>query len=275
MTGIVLQLPTALSFATIDVARLTDSHTYARGAEYLHQGRVLVTREAPDSISATVIGNQPYEAHLSIRRRALDFRCSCPVGTDGAFCKHLVALALTATGRSSPGDAEELSAAELRSWLATLEHAELVELLAGAADDDEELREQLARLLTAGTDAPPPIAQASSSEAIAVRSAAGRRDVTAPCCWAHEAHEVIDEVETLLSGGHATDVRKFCEFAVNYLETNAPDIFDADNELVGLAARLDELQRRACLAAPPLAPVVDRSRVEPIVSALDRANRGG
>jgi hypothetical protein len=149
----------------------------------------------------------------------------------------------------SLGDADGSSATDLRSWLATLERVELVELVARAADADQELREHLVRRRTAST-ASAPIDLAGHREAIADRFGAGG-DASAPCCWVHEAHEVIDEVEALLSGGHATDVLEFCEFAVNCLETNAPDIFDADEELVGLAARLGELHLRACLVAAP------------------------
>ena len=96
MTSTVLHLPTALSLASIDVARLTDSRTYARGVQCLWSGRVRLADRSGAEIAATVDGPTPYLVRLAIGRHGVEHSCTCPVGSDGAFCKHLVALAMSA-----------------------------------------------------------------------------------------------------------------------------------------------------------------------------------
>jgi uncharacterized Zn finger protein len=96
MTATVLHLPTALSLASIDVARLTDSRTYARGVQYLWWGRVHFGDRSGAAVTATVDGTTPYAVRLAIGRHGVEHDCTCPAGNEGAFCKHLVAVALGA-----------------------------------------------------------------------------------------------------------------------------------------------------------------------------------
>lgn len=97
MTATVLFLPAARSLAGIDVARLTDSRTYVRGVEYVRAGRVRISSQQRDAVTAIVTGTSPYQVRLAVGRHGLDHHCPCPVGADGAFCKHLVALTVAAT----------------------------------------------------------------------------------------------------------------------------------------------------------------------------------
>jgi hypothetical protein len=66
--------------------------------------------------------------------------------------------------------------------------------------------------------------------------------------WAVRADAVLDAAEQLLAAGEASDVVKFCEYAIRCVETSAADIDDT-RSLVRLARRLGELQVRAGAAA--------------------------
>ncbi|MCE0764897.1 hypothetical protein LWC35_18595 [Pseudonocardia kujensis] len=60
-----------------------------------------------------MIGSEPYAVELDSGPDGFKFRCSCPVGVSGSFCKHCVALALVAAG--SPN-----TAPHPRAYLETL-----------------------------------------------------------------------------------------------------------------------------------------------------------
>jgi hypothetical protein len=259
MNANVIPLTTARSLTsarprpTIDVARLTDSRSYARGVEYLRAGRVRIVRRTSSSVVAAVTGTRSYEVRLANRPRGLDFSCTCPVGTEGAFCKHLVAVALLADDAPPVDRPREPTAGELRDWLATVPHDELVELVMTAAANDMSVHHLLLRHHDRATSrgGTRPVDLDAYRRAIGARLDPQVLDHGPACCWARRAHEVIDDVEALLDDGRAADVVEFCEFAVHCLEEHAPSIDDADDELRGLAARLGDLHLQACQVTAP------------------------
>jgi uncharacterized Zn finger protein len=93
---------------------------------------------AEDSATATVIGAAPYRVRLrSDRAGALTWSCTCPVGEEGAFCKHCVAVALAVAADAGP------THDELHAYLSSRPHAELVDLVLGALERDRILRDGL------------------------------------------------------------------------------------------------------------------------------------
>jgi hypothetical protein len=87
-----------------EVERAVGATFYARGAEYVRQGRVLRMGwdDINDALHGSVIGKgDVYEtsAYFSHRRGELEFDegdCSCPVGFN---CKHVAALVVAAASR--------------------------------------------------------------------------------------------------------------------------------------------------------------------------------
>ncbi|HEX3678250.1 MAG TPA: SWIM zinc finger family protein, partial [Galbitalea sp.] len=70
---------------------LADEASYARGVDYFRRGRVLRSTTKPDgTIDGVVEGEDFYRVRLGPR----DWSCSCPMGANGVFCKHCVAVAL-------------------------------------------------------------------------------------------------------------------------------------------------------------------------------------
>ena len=95
--GVILHFPVERSLATLDVARLAGVRTHRRGLEYAGTGRVLVTGRSAGVLTASVLGSDTYDVRLGFGPAGLEHACSCPLGVDGAFCKHLVAAIVEVT----------------------------------------------------------------------------------------------------------------------------------------------------------------------------------
>lgn len=105
--------------------------------------------------TAVVRGTMPYAVELWVGSSGeTGWSCTCPVAEDGRFCKHAVAVALTATDNVSPNATEsdgdrrtERTAPqepdELRAYVAGLDSERLVDLVVEAASGDWRLRERL------------------------------------------------------------------------------------------------------------------------------------
>ena len=78
------------------IRALADPKSFERGNAYYHDGVVSRLAERDATVSATVRGTYRYHVELAVGDDgALDYACNCPVGDDGAFCKHAVAVALS------------------------------------------------------------------------------------------------------------------------------------------------------------------------------------
>jgi len=78
---------------------LTGNRSFGRGENYFESGLVGPITEKTGVISAKVHGSHTYETRLKIvaapqGKARLNHSCTCPIGRDGDFCKHCVALGL-------------------------------------------------------------------------------------------------------------------------------------------------------------------------------------
>src|SRR5688500_5539759 len=76
------------------IRRLVDDRTFERGVDYHAQGRVSALARHEAALSARVRGTSEYRVRLWVKEEGLAYSCSCPMGADGAFCKHGVAVGL-------------------------------------------------------------------------------------------------------------------------------------------------------------------------------------
>src|SRR4030095_10791328 len=76
------------------IRRLAGAQSYQRGLDYFSHGHVESLENRGDCVHAIVRGNQDYTVTLTADDGVLDYSCDCPVGGEGAFCKHCVAAAL-------------------------------------------------------------------------------------------------------------------------------------------------------------------------------------
>ncbi len=148
-------------FITIKNLRtLAGGRSYERGEEYFEEGAVGPVSENSDVISAKVHGSRTYNVRLEViegktGESRLDYSCTCPVGRDGCFCKHCVALGLawleksndlreadTGTASSSAGR-KSISDADIRIWLEAQETETILDLLMARVSVDGPLRDEL------------------------------------------------------------------------------------------------------------------------------------
>ena len=117
---------------------LAASSALRRGHEYFEAGAVHLEEVRGDGVSARVDGSeQPaYFTEIFIAHEGgLRYRCSCPVGHTGAFCKHLVATALSWQERGTDKDGGTVVALPSpKDYLETLSREELQALVLTSAE---------------------------------------------------------------------------------------------------------------------------------------------
>lgn len=137
----------ARSLATIltrrAVHRMADTGSLERGADYAARGRVHGLAHDGEVVVAEVVGSRRYRVRLWAEDDALAHACTCPVGEDGLFCKHCVAVGLAWIAARAPAAAPQPSLADVRAHLSGLSSEALVELLMEQAAVDERLRRRL------------------------------------------------------------------------------------------------------------------------------------
>ncbi|MGF6937052.1 hypothetical protein OKW41_006214 [Paraburkholderia sp. UCT70] len=94
----VLPLPSPLHdvIALSEVQSLSGLKTFARVKAYFHDGAVSRLEERHSVVRANVRGTHRYSVELGVGGDGeLTYECNCPVGGDGVFCEHAVAVALS------------------------------------------------------------------------------------------------------------------------------------------------------------------------------------
>ena len=115
-------------------------------------------RATATSAEATVRGSAPYKVHLGVENGEPVFSCTCPVGADGNFCKHAVALALVATDPRSTQQQPDVDAeVDVRAFLEGLGHDRLVDLVLEIASADELALARLGLDAAKASSGPPPL----------------------------------------------------------------------------------------------------------------------
>lgn len=236
-----------------EIESLADQRSFLRGYGYQQEGRVEVEQRGGDTVTAVVRGSMPYKVELC-RSPKVAWSCTCPVGEDGGFCKHCVAVALEAAGPEPPatrprrkGEGEP----DLRRYLAGLGDEALVDLVMEQVESDWRLRERL----TAH-------AIASGGGSLDVRTWQRRIDAAfgnsrhfIPYAeaggWAEDVLEVIAALGDLVDARHAAAVVPLVEHAHRRADAAAQYVDDSDGCLTDIGERLAELHLRACRQARP------------------------
>jgi uncharacterized Zn finger protein len=239
-------LSPALDKAT--VVGLASAPSYERGVAYLEAGRVGPLRASAGRVGATVQGSEDYLVELRVESGELRFSCSCPIGREGAFCKHCVAVALAWLGEH---DDPAPTLDDARAHLQTLPQSELVELLIDHAHDDEALARKL--LLQAAQAAGGAAADVASLRTLIEQAFAYRDFVPYREVWGYVrgVEEATDALEALLEQGRRGDVVELAEHALKLAERALDHIDDSGGQMGDAIARIEELHLDACSKARP------------------------
>lgn len=229
------------------VARLAGPRSFGRGRAYADEGAVGRLEVGDNRLSAVVQGTQAYRVELVSAAAGIESRCTCPIGVEGAFCKHCVAVSLCWLEDRTP-QAPALDG-EVRDYLLTLDGGELASLLIEAARDDPRMAERLRARLVTSTDAPDGAALAGLiARAFAVHGFVHYREM-----WDYVGGigEAVDALETFLERGDAGEAIPLIERALVDAERALDHVDDSDGQMGAVIERLEELHLVACRRATP------------------------
>jgi uncharacterized Zn finger protein len=239
------------------IRRLAGERYYERGLDYLHSGKVTSLRQDGSRIRAVVSGNDDYDVVLTAKGKVLDYRCSCPLGGDGEFCKHCVAAGLAwlqenkapAKGRKKD-DSPGINSEDIAEALDQEDKATLVGWMVRWADEDEAFRRKVVRAAAPRFSSDGLVLQTKQAleHALRVRRFDEYRDMRA---YAEGVQAVLDEVEDLLEQGQPAAVIELAEFGLGKFSAAVENVDDSDGYMSVLRDRMRELHLAACTAAPP------------------------
>ena len=246
-----------------EIRALADPKSFERGTAYYHDGAVSRLTERDGELSATVRGTYRYRVELSVGDDdTLGYTCNCPVGGEGAFCKHAVAVALSwlensgeevfreaeREPSSKPRRKRKTQTELIRDYLETLDERALRHWLLDAAECDRSLRDRLL------FDARSANVDDVASLRAAVRQLAR---VSRPLGW-DEAHtygeglfELADMLRRQLTRSHAAQVVELAELAIAEAEASLEQIDDSDGSVAPGIEELAALHLDACIQTRP------------------------
>src|SRR5262249_15361569 len=256
---IMMNVSKTLSRAINDavVRRLADAQSYSRGLDYCSHGHVESKVDGDDGVRAVVRGNQDYTVTLAADDGVLDYSCDCPVGSEGAFCKHCVAAALAGltreVGPGKPpkrGKPKEITLADAGKILRAEDKESLVGMMLDWAKDDNRLHERLILYAArrSGPDTGATAVRRAFEKAVRVRNFGHYREATG---WARGVDGATDSIEQLLNDGRAPAGIEICESALRSLLAAIQAVDDSDGHFGTLRDRLQDIHYRACQEAAP------------------------
>lgn len=246
---------------------LADERSYQRGEAYLRQGRVESLAELEEVISAQVQGSETYEVEFWLEEDGeLGYQCDCPVGEEGWFCKHCVAVGLTwlnnppaATKKRSKHQAAT-SMTDVQRYLEQQEKPALVRLILDRAMQDASWREQL--LLKVAALSPKGVDVKTFQQALKnATKSRGYIDYGETRSFARGIEKVLHSIADLLKEGqtetgnaptgNAPTVIELCEYAIPLVEASLRSADDSNGDIGAVLADIQELHYEACVLAKP------------------------
>jgi len=231
---------------------------YDRGTGYFLDGHVERVRLDGTCAAGTVLGTHPYEVRIRLEDGDLTWSCSCPVGDDGLFCKHLVALGL-AVGTVDDGSEDQfgrpptayrIRRETLRTHLSDKPREELVALLLERAMEDTRFEDRL-RFEIARGDADGPDLAAYRDVIDETMTIRGFVPYGASHGYASDVEGTVIALASLLEEGHPNAVIELAERALSRLEDALGHIDDSGGGMTPLIEELHDLHFRACKKARP------------------------
>jgi uncharacterized Zn finger protein len=223
--------------------------SYERGVDYFQAGAVDDLSYSRGWAIAQVIGSDTYQVRLRVDGMTPEWQCDCPVGEDGLFCKHCVAVGLAWLVRVDKGEVETDSAETLRSYLEQQDKNALIEWLIEAAENHPELRQ---RLMVENTTAAPQLdikhVKQQIRQALSVR---GFIDYRGMRRFVTRARPVVHILEGLIAQGRSAEALPLLQYALEVGLKNLEKTDDSDGGFGDLLSGLAEAHHTAAMQARP------------------------
>jgi len=247
------ELTAGLHRFDIDALReLAGEKVFARGVAYHEDGQVEIVRCERIRVLARVVGSEVYRCELAGAAKKFSGECSCPAFSDGGFCKHLVATALTVNSLGS-GTLEQASNrfAKIREHLRAKGIEGLVEMVVGLAERDPSLLKELELSTAASTaDDKTLFAQFKKAvtEATRTHSFVEYRKVRG---WVQGIESVLDRIAGLVESGRAALGLQLLDHFFARMDKALEDIDDSDGGGGRVYAKACVIHLAACRQAKP------------------------
>ncbi len=238
---------------------LAGDKSFTRGVEYFESGAVGELVETGDTLKARVAGTHEYEVSLAANGRRIDYVCTCPVGEDGDFCKHAVAVGLAWLAQHTGEPAVPVFTGKpeidaLRDYLAGQSTEQLVDLLMQQAENDSALRSHLST--QAALKQTPTDIQALKDTVRKSFAVRGFVDYYGMRNLVQRAGPIVELLAGLIQDGHAAQAVDLAEYAMRRGLAVYENSDDSSGALGDLLREIAGLHLRACRAAPPPGPVL-------------------
>ncbi|MFJ8789475.1 SWIM zinc finger domain-containing protein [Streptomyces sp. NPDC102462] len=243
------------SLTEANLRALAGARSFERGLGYLDA--VSGVEVGDGRITATVHGTERYEAELTLDGPGgLAGTCDCPYGLEGNFCKHLVALGLTALAQRASLPRQRKAARkrtqDLDGWLSALSKDELLTLLRQQMDEDRQLRRRLElRAASARGDLATVRARIRDLLDIGPFTQYGYVEYADARAYADQAKQAVSAIGALTGSGRAAEAITLVREAMRLLAEAAESVDDSDGRLGQIGADLADAHLDACRAARP------------------------
>jgi uncharacterized Zn finger protein len=238
------------------IQKLADTGTLSRGTAYFHDGAVGLLDADEYEVRTSVQGTQRYCVRLAAGSDGeLEYECDCPVGDDGIFCKHAVAVALSwleNAGEEVFEPSEKESAKprkkrkthdeQIREYLETLDESALRGWLIEVADRDRGIRDKL--LFSAKAAARDDVASLKSVVRQAAR-VSGFVDWREARDYADRLADLAQMLEARIADGDPKLI-EIIEQAIAQAEDALGNIDDSNGSVMPAIMELREVHERAC-----------------------------
>jgi uncharacterized Zn finger protein len=231
---------------------LAGAKVFARGMDYHRDGLVQILAIEPARVLARVQGTEEYRAVVTGRGTKIGGECSCPAFEDWGFCKHMVAVALTAN--DADDDAEATGAdtlGRIRQHLKAKGVDALVQMILDLAALDLALFRKLELAATITQTDDKTLAKRLTSAIDTATRVRGFVSYEEAPGWASGVDTVLDTLEELASGARAGVALDLAERAIDRIEQAVANIDDSDGHCGGLLEHAREIHLAAATASKP------------------------
>lgn len=253
-----MALVDVLTLQTVEA--LADARTLERGKAYFHDGAVGLLDADEQEVRASVKGTQCYRVRLAVAADdELEYECDCPVGDEGAFCKHAVAVALSwlenageevfrpSEEPGKPRKKRKTNDERIRKYLGTLNEDALRKWVMEAADRDRGIRDKL--LFSAKAK--------GRSDASSLKSVVRQMTrISGHVDWRHAGEyagrlaDLAQMLDERIADGDPKLV-EIIEQAIAQAEDALGHIDDSDGSVMPMIMELRDVHIRACNALKP------------------------
>lgn len=256
---------------------LAGERSFQRGCAYFEGGQVTGLLLRDGTATAEVAGSRDYRVRLELGRSGVeDFACTCPVGQDGDFCKHCVAVGLAlieeAVGLPADGGGKAKKKRkqarsrvpdwdDVAAYVRAMDRERLAGLLLEAAKRDDALYRRLLRD-TASAAGPDSAAETCRAHLEAAFETGGFVDYEDAYGYAEGIEEALGSLDALLASGAATETMALAEFAFARLARAVESMDDSDGHCSEIGERLKAIHLRACERAKPEPAALARALFE-------------